>query len=115
MYFTSQVYEAVMSWVNHDLHRRQEHLERLLEHVRLPLMAQDYIVQRVEEEPLIKGNSRCKDFLIEAMKYHLLKVEQKILFKTPRTQPRNPIGLPKVCFSYEDNWGFCVQFSIFRS
>ncbi|KAK7498597.1 hypothetical protein BaRGS_00010257 [Batillaria attramentaria] len=91
-----QVYEAVMSWVHHDLHRRQEDLESLLEHVRLPLMAQDYIVQRVEEEPLIKGNSRCKDFLIEAMKYHLLKVDQKAMYKTPRTQPRNPIGLPKV-------------------
>ncbi|KAK7112668.1 kelch-like protein 2 [Littorina saxatilis] len=91
-----QVYEAVMSWVNHDLQNREDRLESLLEHVRLPLMSQDYIVQRVEEEPLIKGNSRCKDFLIEAMKYHLLKLDQKVLYKTPRTQPRNPIGLPKV-------------------
>ena len=31
------------------------------------------------------------------MKYHLLKTDQKPLYKTPRTQPRNPIGLPKVC------------------
>ena len=85
-----------MSWVNHDLQNREDRLESLLEHVRLPLMSQDYIVQRVEEEPLIKGNSRCKDFLIEAMKYHLLKLDQKAMYKTPRTQPRNPIGLPKV-------------------
>lgn len=91
-----QVYEAVMSWVHHDLPSRQEHVEQLLENVRLPLMAQDYIVQRVEEEPLVKSNSRCKDYLIEAMKYHLLKTDQKPLYKTPRTQPRSPIGLPKV-------------------
>lgn len=38
-----------------------------------------------------------KDYLIEALKYHLLKGEQKILFKTPRTKPRQPVGLPKVC------------------
>ncbi|XP_055874716.1 kelch-like protein 2 [Biomphalaria glabrata] len=91
-----QVYEAVMSWVNHNLPARQDCIEQLLENVRLPLMNQDYIVQKVEEEPLVKANSRCKDYLIEAMKYHLLKNEQKPLYKTPRTQPRNPIGLPKV-------------------
>ncbi|XP_041364828.1 kelch-like protein 2 [Gigantopelta aegis] len=91
-----QVFEAVMSWVQHNLMSRQDLIETLMEHVRLPLMSQEYLVQRVEEEPLFKTNSRCKDFLIEAMKYHLLKHEQKITFKTPRTQPRNPIGLPKV-------------------
>jgi len=37
-----------------------------------------------------------KDFLIEAFKYHLLKGEQKISFRTPRTKPRQPVGLPKV-------------------
>ncbi|CAL1530807.1 unnamed protein product [Lymnaea stagnalis] len=91
-----QVYEAVMSWVNHNLPARQNCVEQLLENVRLPLINQEYIVQKVEEEPLVKANSRCKDFLIEAMKYHLLKTDQKPLYKTPRTQPRNPIGLPKV-------------------
>lgn len=67
-----------------------------MENVRLPLMSQEYLVQRVEEEPLVKTNSRCKDFLIEAMKYHLLKGEQKAIFQTPRTIPRTPLGLPKV-------------------
>ena len=47
-----------MSWINHDMSNREAVLESLLEHVRLPLMAQDYIVQKVEEEPLIKNNSR---------------------------------------------------------
>jgi len=37
-----------------------------------------------------------KDFLIEALKFHLLKGEQKCIFKTPRTKPRQPRGLPKV-------------------
>ena len=54
-----QVYEAVMSWVHHNLPSRQCHVEQLLENVRLPLMCQDYIVQKVEEEPLVKANSRC--------------------------------------------------------
>ena len=39
-----------------------------------------------------------KDFLIEALKYHLLKGEQKATFKSPRIKPRQPVGLPKVSF-----------------
>ncbi|WAQ96164.1 KELC-like protein, partial [Mya arenaria] len=116
-----QVFEAVLSWVNHDSSNRQELISQLMENVRLPLMSQEYLVQRVEEEPLVKTNSRCKDFLIEAMKYHLLKGEQKAIFVTPRTIPRTPLGLPKVmlviggqapkairsveCFDFkEDRW-----------
>lgn len=88
-----------MSWVNQDLDNRESQLGTLMEHVRLPLLSQEYLVQRVEEEPLLKGNLPCKDFLIEAMKYHLLRAEQKVLYATPRTKPRTPVGRPKVCTS----------------
>ncbi|XP_074647308.1 kelch-like protein 3 [Tubulanus polymorphus] len=91
-----QVFEAALSWINHDLNNKGHHIAELLEHVRLPLLSQEFLVQRVEEEPLVKSNSQCKDFLIEAMKYHLLKGDQKSLYRTPRTQPRTPVGLPKV-------------------
>nr|XP_015205271.1 PREDICTED: kelch-like protein 3 isoform X2 [Lepisosteus oculatus] len=50
----------------------------------------------VEEEALIKNNNTCKDFLIEAMKYHLLPADQRHLMKTARTRPRTPVSLPKV-------------------
>lgn len=52
--------------------------------------------QIVEEEALIKNNNTCKDFLIEAMKYHLLPADQRHLIKTDRTRPRTPISIPKV-------------------
>ncbi|XP_052239965.1 kelch-like protein 2 [Dreissena polymorpha] len=85
-----QVLEAVLSWVNHDRSSRQEVISQLMENVHLPLMSQEYLMQRVEEEPLMKANCCCKDFLFEAMKFHLLKGEQKAIFKTPRTIPRTP-------------------------
>lgn len=53
-------------------------------------------MQTVEEEALIKNNNTCKDFLIEAMKYHLLPHDQRAAIKTARTRPRTPICLPKV-------------------
>nr|CAH7714328.1 unnamed protein product [Callosobruchus chinensis] len=91
-----KVFECVIAWVQHDLETRHKHLASLMEHVRLPLMSQDYLVQRVEEEPLLKADIQCKDYLIEALKYHLLKGDTKTSFRTPRTKPRQPIGLPKV-------------------
>lgn len=52
--------------------------------------------QRVEEEILVKNSSACKDYLIEAMKYHLLPLEQRALMKSIRTRLRTPSCLPKV-------------------
>lgn len=58
---------------------------------------QTYInAQRVEEETLVKNSSACKDYLIEAMKYHLLPTEQRALMKSIRTKLRTPASLPKV-------------------
>ncbi|KAG5875409.1 hypothetical protein JTB14_030936 [Gonioctena quinquepunctata] len=91
-----KVFECVIAWVQHDLENRQKHLSSLMEHVRLPLMSQEYLVQHVEEEPLLKADLQCKDYLIEALKYHLLKGDTKTSFRTPRTKPRQPVGLPKV-------------------
>ncbi|XP_066259853.1 ring canal kelch homolog [Euwallacea similis] len=91
-----KVFECVIGWVHHDVDNRQKHLASLMEHVRLPLMSQDYLVQRVEEEPLLKEDLQCKDYYIEALKFHLLKGDTKTSFRTPRTKPRQPVGLPKV-------------------
>ncbi|XP_072485938.1 kelch-like protein 3 isoform X4 [Notamacropus eugenii] len=91
-----KVFEAVISWINYEKGTRLEHMAKLMEHVRLPLLPRDYLVQTVEEEALIKNNNTCKDFLIEAMKYHLLPLDQRLLIKNPRTKPRTPVSLPKV-------------------
>lgn len=123
-HFCLQVFEAMITWIKHDKEARLEHMPKLMEHVRLPLLSRDYLVQVgqsticsncgpginlyfffvkshfsdqiVEEEALIKNNNTCKDFLIEAMKYHLLPADQRHLIKTDRTRPRTPVSLPKV-------------------
>ncbi|XP_058853184.1 kelch-like protein 3 isoform X1 [Acipenser ruthenus] len=91
-----KVFEAVLAWIKNDEEPRLEHMPQLMEHVRLPLLPRDYLVQTVEEEAFIKKNNTCKDFLIEAMKYHLLPLDQRHLMKNPRTRPRTPVSLPKV-------------------
>lgn len=91
-----KVYEAVIAWVLYDADGRQSQLAQLMEHVRLPLLAQEYLVSRVENEPCLRADLLCKDYLIEALKFHLLKGEAKSAFRTPRTVPRQPVGMPKV-------------------
>ena len=106
-----QVFESVIAWIQHSVEARAQHLPSLMEHIRLPLLSQDYLIhkvvrlshpglsdylsqdylihkvvriklppqfqywcEQVDSEPLLKQNDNCKDFIIEAMKYHLLKV-----------------------------------------
>ncbi len=39
---------------------RSQFLPALIEHVRLPLLSQEFLIQRVETEPLLRLNSACK-------------------------------------------------------
>jgi kelch-like protein 2/3 len=71
----------VIEWIRYDLDDRKDSLAELMAHVRLPLVSKDYLVQRVDDEPLIKESVGCKDFLIEAFKYHLVRDAQKKAFK----------------------------------
>ncbi|XP_046405539.1 ring canal kelch homolog isoform X2 [Ischnura elegans] len=91
------VFECVMAWVFHDENRRH-HLAELIEHVRLPLLSYTYLVQRVSMEPLLNADLRCKNFLIEALAYQLLKAkgDKEIPFEIRNTHPRKPSGLPKI-------------------
>jgi len=93
-----KVFESVISWIQFDIEARSSFLPVLIEHVRLPLLSQEYLLQRVTTETLLNTNDACKDFIIEAMKFHLLKGDLKLqmTLTSPRTKPRQPIGLPKV-------------------
>jgi len=138
-----KVYESVISWTKHDMENRGTHLPMLMEHVRLPLLSKDYLLKKVDSEGLFKAHPECKDFIIEALKFHLANGLTTIgsqtshptslidapvthndltsVFASPRTRPRQPIGLPKVmlaiggqapkavrsveCYSFkEDRW-----------
>lgn len=91
-----KVYESVIGWIQFDPADRQQYVAKLMQNVRLPLLPQEYLVSRVENEALLKQDLLCKDYIIEALKFHLLKGNAKSSFKTPRTIPRKPIGLPKI-------------------
>jgi kelch-like protein 17 (actinfilin) len=71
---------------------------QLMRHVRMPLMARDFLMSSVEPEPLIRGNAQCKELLLEAMKYHLLP-EQRSALASERTAERRPEGMRPYLFA----------------
>ncbi|CAL8075498.1 unnamed protein product [Calicophoron daubneyi] len=91
-----QVFEAVLRWVAHDVENRQPSARGLCGRVRFALLPRDYLVRLSQSEEFLNANPWCKDYLIEALSYHLLSWDQKLRVTSERARPRTPIGLPKV-------------------
>ncbi|KAK1336126.1 hypothetical protein QTO34_003926 [Cnephaeus nilssonii] len=83
------VFEAAMRWVRHDAPARRGQLRRLLEHVRLPLLAPDYFLQKVEADELLRACCECRPLLLEARACFILGREAGGL----RTRPRRFMDL----------------------
>ncbi|XP_029344870.1 kelch-like protein 2 isoform X2 [Acyrthosiphon pisum] len=88
-----KICESVIRWVKHDLDSRKKVLPQLMEHVRLPLTSKDYILKNVVNEPLLINCSECKDYVFEALQFHLLKLEELIdIPHNIRAKPIQPDG-----------------------
>ncbi|XP_037876269.1 ring canal kelch homolog isoform X2 [Bombyx mori] len=92
------ILDAVLRWMQHDAESRQQHLGMLLEHVRLPLLAQDALVARANAEPLASAGLRVKDLVIEALSFHLMRPEHRAAAAqaSARARPRQPPRSPKM-------------------
>eukprot|EP00102_Acyrthosiphon_pisum_P020373 XP_016657583.1 PREDICTED: kelch-like protein 3 [Acyrthosiphon pisum] len=84
------VFESVIKWVKQDMDQRKDFLTELMEHVRLPLIAsRPGIFINIVNEPLLKNNPKCKDFVLEAYHFNLLKAVQYFTIpQTIRCKPR---------------------------
>ncbi|KAJ8281321.1 hypothetical protein GJAV_G00066170 [Gymnothorax javanicus] len=80
------VFDALLSWVRHDSAVRRLHLPVLLAHIRLPLLAPQFLAD-LESNPFLRECVECQRLVMEAMKYHLLP-ERRPLLQSPRTRPR---------------------------
>ena len=83
-----EVYLAVLQWVKQSPEERTQHLPKLLASVRLPMLSVPFLMQEVDEEPLLKTNVECRDLLDEAKKYHLLPERRDLRSTNPRFIPR---------------------------
>uniref|UniRef100_A0A1A9V6G7 Kelch-like protein diablo n=1 Tax=Glossina austeni TaxID=7395 RepID=A0A1A9V6G7_GLOAU len=86
------VFDAVLKWTKHNPEKRLTHFADLMSYVRFPLINAKSLMNNVANEPFIRNDARCKDFLIEAMRYHLVPEERHML-TSDRTQKRKPSGM----------------------
>jgi len=85
------VYNAVITWMKHDVADRRPHLSKVLQHVRLPLLSPKFLVGVVSSDQLIHCDAECRDLVDEAKNYMLLPQERPLM-QGPRTRPRRPIS-----------------------
>ncbi|EAW74966.1 hypothetical protein FLJ33790, isoform CRA_c [Homo sapiens] len=83
-----------MRWVRHDAPARRGQLRRLLEHVRLPLLAPAYFLEKVEADELLQACGECRPLLLEARACFILGREAGAL----RTRPRRHWAYPHARF-----------------
>lgn len=81
------IYHALVIWVKHEGATRKKYLAKLLSHIKLPLMAPQFIADHVETNSLFKEDRECQELIMEALKYHLLP-ERRLSLQSPRTKPR---------------------------
>ncbi|KAJ8712016.1 hypothetical protein PYW07_004858 [Mythimna separata] len=91
------ILDAVVRWMQAAPGPRAPHLGALLEHVRLPLLAQDALVARANAEPLCSAGLRVKDLVIEALSFHLMRPERRAACAAvcARARPRQPPRAPR--------------------
>jgi hypothetical protein len=82
------VTETVFDWIHADIDNRKQHIKTLFEHLRLPLLQPEYLLEVVEQNPLIKDDKECKEIVDEAKRYHLLPARRQE-FISPRLVYRN--------------------------
>jgi hypothetical protein len=85
--FEEEVYESVLKWVSFNISDRSKLLPRILENVRLPLISKDYLLSKIDNEPLIRLNMACRDLLDEAKNYDLVP-DRRAQMRSKRTRPR---------------------------
>lgn len=86
------MFDALLKWTKHNPEKRLTHFADLMSYVRFPLIDAKILMNNVANEPFIRNDAQCKDFLIEAMRYHLVPEERHML-TSDRTQKRKPSGM----------------------
>ncbi|XP_078620290.1 kelch-like protein 9 isoform X2 [Branchiostoma floridae x Branchiostoma japonicum] len=84
----AEVFGIAMKWLHHDV-ARWEHMNKILECVRFPLLPPQQMMMTVAREwDLVKKDSRCVALLKEATRYHNMVYRQPI-FETSRVGLRS--------------------------
>ncbi|XP_052788895.1 kelch-like protein 24 isoform X2 [Mya arenaria] len=89
------VCDAVFRWYRFDPENRQESASKLFEHLRLPLLSSEYLLQEVEPMELVVKDQRCREVVKEAISYQMLP-SRRPDFNSPRVKFRRYANMEEV-------------------
>ena len=64
-----EVFKGIVKWVSHNKSERQSCFPDLLRQVRLMFVSHEFLLNELDKEELITGNSECLNFVLESMKW----------------------------------------------
>ena len=79
-----EMFEVVISWVEHGPDSRKDCLLGLLRHVRLTLLSPSYLISKVLRNCLIKDNQDCMELALKSMEVLLANQQDGSLSEKPR-------------------------------
>ncbi len=99
--FEEQVYDAVISWLNHNRDQRIPYSYEVLKNVRFPSMNKDYLMHIVDNEKIIQDNPDCLNLLIQALQSHVTSeratLKRKLKSQGSKYLPRSASMAVEVC------------------
>uniref|UniRef100_A0A1A9USB7 Kelch-like protein diablo n=1 Tax=Glossina austeni TaxID=7395 RepID=A0A1A9USB7_GLOAU len=86
--FEDNAFKAIMKWVKHDLEERKVYLTKLMSHMRLPFIRNEFLRDHVINETLLKNDPHCNEFLNQLCTYRLTSASKRSHDQT-RNIPKN--------------------------
>uniref|UniRef100_A0A1A9ZCF5 Kelch-like protein diablo n=1 Tax=Glossina pallidipes TaxID=7398 RepID=A0A1A9ZCF5_GLOPL len=83
--FEDNAYKAAINWVKHNEDERKVHIPKLMSHIRLPYVRSRLLTEYVVNEPLLRNDQQCNQFLIEALNYQLTPCKRKCSSNSSQT------------------------------
>lgn len=100
------IFNALMSWVNHDLPNRKQYIGNLISYVKLPLLEPSFLIDQVEN--VIENDSESMKLVLQAFKWHLLP-ERRVQMMSWLSRPRkSTLGKLLVVGGMDKNKGSTV-------
>ncbi|XP_031570372.1 kelch-like protein diablo [Actinia tenebrosa] len=77
------VYEAILLWMN-GYGDRKPYFERLFSHIRLCSLSEDFVMNIIENEPLVRQSSACMSLIHQRLQSTFANTDDKVQVLQPR-------------------------------
>jgi len=78
------VFKGIVKWVSYNKSERERDFPKLLHQIRLFSLSQDFLLNDIVKQELVKANSECLNIVLDAMKGIFIHSDSECVMQTPR-------------------------------